>query len=108
MEHYAVSALRYMPRPATPATPRVTRALAVSIGLVGAAVCVLSVVFVVTSVPAEEASARGILEALVVGIPIATGLYAVRAPRYERFGFLLIAVGFAWSLTALAESSDSV
>jgi signal transduction histidine kinase len=44
--------------------------------------------------------------ALMVGLPIGVGLYAwYRRPR-ERFGPLLVAVGFGWWLTTLAESGD--
>jgi signal transduction histidine kinase len=46
--------------------------------------------------------------ALMVGLPIGVGLYAwYRRPR-ERFGPLLVAVGFGWWLTTLAESGDEV
>jgi signal transduction histidine kinase len=103
-----VSALASMPNSATRVKPRVTRAVASAIGIIGAGVCALSVVYVVKSVPRDQAAARGAMEVLVVGLPIAAGLYALRAPRHERFGLLLIAAGFAWSLTALAESSESV
>jgi signal transduction histidine kinase len=56
----------------------------------------------------EEAGGRAALHALVVGVPVATGLYAVRHARTERFGRLLIVVGLVWSLAILAESSSSL
>src|SRR4051794_5614065 len=102
----AVSALASIEPSA--ATTGVGRSLTNAIGVVGAAVCALSVVFVVRSVPAEEAIERGALEFLVVGVPIGAGLYALRVPRNARFGFALIAAGFAWSLTALGEASESL
>src|SRR4051794_26687853 len=102
----AVSALASI-EPSAAATG-VGRSLTNAIGVVGAAVCALSVVFVVRSVPAEEAIERGVLEFLVVGVPIGAGLYALRVPRNARFGFALIAAGFAWSLTALGEASESL
>src|SRR4051812_30896682 len=79
-----------------------------ALGAVGAAVCALSVIFVVSSVPSDEAVARGLVQALVVGMPIAAGLYALRIPRTARFGGMLLLAGFAWSLTALAESPESI
>src|ERR687898_255793 len=56
----------------------------------------------------DAAFGRGLLEALIVGVPIAAGLYALRAPINASFGVALLAIGFAWSLTALTESSLSV
>jgi signal transduction histidine kinase len=56
----------------------------------------------------DAAFGRGLLEALIVGVPIAVGLYALRAPVNASFGIALLAIGFAWSLTALTESSLSV
>ena len=48
------------------------------------------------------------MHALVVGVPLVAGIYALQLPRHTRFGVLLLMAGFAWSLTALAESSESV
>src|SRR4051794_19226102 len=90
------------------ATTGVGRSLTKAIGLVGAAVCALAVAFVVRSVPAEDAVPRGALEFLVVAVPIGAGLYALRVPRNARSGFALIAAGFAWSVTAFGEASDSL
>ncbi len=46
--------------------------------------------------------------ALIVGVPIAAGLYAHRRQPEERFGLLLVAAGAAWFVTTLAESQDEV
>src|SRR4051812_39879350 len=43
---------------------------------------------------------------VMVAIPIAVGLWAWHKRPQERFGRLLVAAGFAWSLTTLAESSN--
>jgi signal transduction histidine kinase len=61
-----------------------------------------------TGASGDAAFGRGLLEALIVGVPIAAGLYALRTPGNARFGVALLAIGFAWSLTALTESSLSV
>jgi signal transduction histidine kinase len=71
-------------------------------------VCAVAVAFAAGGAPADAAFGRALLELLIVGVPIAAGLYALRAPRSAPFGYALYGVGLAWSLTALGESSDSV
>jgi signal transduction histidine kinase len=56
----------------------------------------------------DAAFGRALLEALIVGVPIGAGLYALRAPINASFGYALLAIGFAWSLTALTESTFGV
>jgi signal transduction histidine kinase len=74
----------------------------------GLAVCVLAVVEVLTSAPEPERGGRAVLVGLVVGVPIAVGVYATWSRQHARFGWMLIAAGAAWSLTALAENRESV
>ena len=74
----------------------------------GGLLCLGAVAMVATSAPSNAAFGRGLLELLIVGMPIVTGLYALRSGANARFAFALIWVGFAWSLTALAESSASI
>jgi signal transduction histidine kinase len=50
------------------------------------------------------AGARG----LMVAVPIAVGLWAWHRRPQERFGPLLVAAGFGWFLTTLAESGNGV
>src|SRR3954469_22359275 len=50
---------------------------------------------------------QGVGRALMVGLPAAVGLYAVRQPASARFGPLLIVAGFGWFVTTLSESSDA-
>ncbi len=54
--------------------------------------------------PWLEATAR----ALIVGVPIAVGVYARSRPASRRFGNLLAAAGVGWALTTLTEASDPV
>jgi signal transduction histidine kinase len=89
-------------------SPITGRKLAVATGLIGAALCAFSVAFVVRSVPADQAVGRATIEFLVIGVPIAAGLYALHVPENARFGLALIVAGFAWSLTALGESDESL
>src|SRR4051812_21337526 len=45
---------------------------------------------------------------LVIAAPVFAGLYAITRRRATRFGWLLVAAGFAWAPTALAESGNSL
>jgi signal transduction histidine kinase len=78
------------------------------LALAGALVCAGAVVMAAAGSRGDAAFGRGLLELLIVGVPIAVGLYALRAPVNASFGIALLAIGFAWSLTALTESSLSV
>jgi signal transduction histidine kinase len=78
------------------------------VALAGALVCTGAVVLAAAGSRGDAAFGRGLLELLIVGVPIAVGLYALRAPVNASFGIALLAIGFAWSLTALTESSVSV
>jgi signal transduction histidine kinase len=46
--------------------------------------------------------------ALIVGVPIAAGVYAHYRHPAERFGLVLVAAGAGWFVTTLAESQDEV
>jgi signal transduction histidine kinase len=78
--------------------------------LAGAGV-VACVVAAAIALSGSDSSAPGLVaaaRALTAGLPIGVGLYAwYRRPR-TRFGPLLVAAGFGWFLTTLAESSNSV
>jgi hypothetical protein len=72
------------------------------LAVAGVLVCMGAVALASTGASGEAAFGRGLLEALIVGVPIAVGLYAA---VNATFGIALLAIGFAWSLT---ESSLSV
>jgi signal transduction histidine kinase len=80
----------------------------VAIGLLAALLGACAVALVAEGAAADERFTRAVLEALIIGVPVAVGLYAMGEPRSYRFGMLLIAAGVAWSLTALGESSESL
>ncbi len=44
--------------------------------------------------------------AAIIALPIAVGLYMWNRDPWTRFAKLLVIAGFAWSLTALAQSSN--
>src|SRR6478735_4436010 len=83
-------------------------AFEVPVALAGALVCMASVAIAAASVPGDAAFGRGLLQLLIVGGPIAVGLYALREPANRSFGVVLLGIGFLWSLTALTTSSASV
>jgi signal transduction histidine kinase len=74
----------------------------------GVLVWLSAVALASTGASGDAAFGRGLLEALIVGVPIGVGLYALRSPVNASFGIALLAIGFAWSLTALTETSHSV
>jgi signal transduction histidine kinase len=70
-------------------------------------ICAIAVLFAASGASPEAAAGRALLELLVVGVPLAAGLYALRSPATATYGVALLAIGFTWSLTALAESGSS-
>jgi signal transduction histidine kinase len=90
------------------ATQRVRPRLPLAIGAAAVVLCVLAVAETAATAPADARWARAVLEALIVGVPMAAGVYGMLSPRTFRFGAMLAGSGAIWSLTALAESSDSL
>jgi signal transduction histidine kinase len=103
-EHVARVLTRSEPRRRVGGAPAATTLLAWA----GVLVCIVAVSIVATSVPSGQAFGRGLVELLIVGAPIATGVYVLKTSAYTRFGVALICIGFFWSVTALTESSQSV
>jgi signal transduction histidine kinase len=79
-----------------------------SLAVVGAGVSAMAVAFVVQDAAPHEAAGRSVLELLVIGAPLAAGLYAIGGRHDVRFGAILVGTGFVWSLTALGESPESL
>ena len=78
------------------------------LGGLGALVSVLAVLVTLTgNPPADQRLAPALGHALIAGIPIFAGLVAWQLRPHSRFGPLLVATGFAWSLTTLGESDSS-
>jgi signal transduction histidine kinase len=78
------------------------------LAVAGVLVWIAAVTVTAAGSRADAAFSRALLEALIVGVPIGVGLYALRAPVNVSFGYALLGIGFAWSLTALTASSLSV
>jgi signal transduction histidine kinase len=78
------------------------------LGIAGMAVCAVTVTL---SLSGSDTSGRQLLvalgHALTVAVPIAAGMYAWYARPQSRFGPLLVATGFGWSLATFAQSDGS-
>jgi len=90
------------------AVARAPGTAATSLTVAGPIVCAGAVAVAATGAPTGQALGRGLLELLAIGVPMAAGIYALRAPATARFGVALVVCSLAWSLTALAEASGSV
>jgi signal transduction histidine kinase len=85
--------------------PRRLRAV---IAVVGAALSALTGALVAGWSTTRYPWLDGLARALMVGAPIAVGLYAHRRPPFTRFGSLLIGAGVAWFVSTLSTSPDDV
>ncbi len=84
------------------------RGAVAGLAVVAGAVSLLAAFFAASGAGRHEAAGRAVLELLVVGTPLAVGLYAVHGGRDVRFGTVMLGTGFACSLTALGESTASL
>jgi signal transduction histidine kinase len=87
------------------ARPRLTL---LAVGAGGLALCATSVAVTLSGPTAASPGFAAAGRALMVGVPIVVGLYAWQRRPDERFGPLLVVVGFGWFLTTLAESGNGV
>jgi signal transduction histidine kinase len=86
-----------------PPTMRIAAAAAA-----GAVLCCISVAVTLSGVDTGDAELAAAGRALIVAAPVAVGCYAWHRRPGEPFGPLLVATGFAWFLTTLSESDDSL
>ena len=82
--------------------------LEAAIPAVGLGMCVAAAVVTTAGSRSQYDWLEGLARAVMVGAPIAVGLYARRRQPFERVGTLLIAVGVVWCLATLAGSRDEV
>jgi len=73
----------------------------------GALLCCISVAVTLSGADSDQPALAAAGRALMVAAPVAVGCYAWHRRPGERFGPLLIAAGFGWFLTTLAESDDA-
>jgi signal transduction histidine kinase len=74
----------------------------------GLAMCAVSVAVTLSGLTTTNEGFAAAGRALMVGVPIAVGIYAWHRRPAERFGPLLVALGFGWFFTTLAESGNGV
>jgi signal transduction histidine kinase len=74
----------------------------------GVALCAVAALVTWSGSPSGSPWLEAIARALLVGAPIAVGIYSRRLPPFRRFGGLLIVAGGFWFLTTLANSSDEL
>src|SRR5215218_3734301 len=80
-----------------------TAAIAVTLALCGITAAI-TIGGSTSEYAALEASARG----LMVGAPIAVGLYARGLPAFHRFGNLLVGAGIGWFLASFSASDEEL
>ena len=70
--------------------------------------CVVAAVVTTRGSGSQYDWLEGLARAVMVGAPVAVGLYARRRQPFERFGTMLIALGVAWFVATFAGSRDEV
>jgi signal transduction histidine kinase len=84
---------------------RVRFAVLAAAGLLASA---LAAALTAANVSSDWTALAAAARASMVALPIAVGLHAWHRRPEERFGLLLVAVGFGWCLTTFAESGNEV
>jgi signal transduction histidine kinase len=74
----------------------------------GVAVCAAAVAVTLSGSHSSSPALDAEIRAAIIAAPIAVGLYVWYREPWTRFAKLLVAAGFAWSLTTLAQSSSEV
>jgi len=78
-----------------------------AIAAAGLAACAVAAALTVSGTDSENIALQALARAVMVGTPIAVGLYARRHAASARFGSLLIVAGFGWFMATLSESPDA-
>jgi signal transduction histidine kinase len=78
------------------------------VALAGIAACTAAVAITLSGGQSSNPALDAQIRAALIAAPIAVGLYAWHRENWARFGILLVAAGFAWSLTVFAESNNDV
>lgn len=80
--------------------------IVVALSAAGAAACGAAVALTLSGSQSSSPALDAEVRAAIIAAPIAVGLYAWCREPWARFGKLLVAAGFAWSLTTFAQSSN--
>jgi signal transduction histidine kinase len=78
-----------------------------AIAAAGLAACAVAAGLTASGPGREDVALAAVARALMVGTPIAVGLYARRHVASARFGSLLIVAGFGWFMATFSESHDA-
>jgi len=79
-----------------------------AVGALGVGLSAVAAALTAANVTSEWGALAAAARASMVVLPIAVGLYAWYGRPAHRFGGLLVAAGFGWFLTTLAESGNGV
>ena len=84
------------------------RRLRARVAVAGAVLCGITFAVVTAGSSSRYDWLEGLARALMVGAPIAVGLYAHGRPPFTRFGSLLIGAGAAWFVATLSGAQSEV
>ncbi len=73
-----------------------------------AAACTAAVAVTLSGSQSSNPALDAEIRAVIIAVPIGVGLFVWYRDPWRRFGKLLVAAGFAFSLTTLAQSSNEV
>jgi signal transduction histidine kinase len=74
----------------------------------GVAVCAAGAALTLSGSQSANPALEAEVRAAIIAAPIAAGIYVWNRDPWTRFARLLLAAGFAWSLTTLAQSGNDV
>ena len=80
---------------------------AVAVYAAALAMCALTAALTISGSTSDYAELEAFARVLIVGAPIAVGLFAMQRPPFERFGALLVASGPVIFLATLTNSEDA-
>jgi signal transduction histidine kinase len=84
------------------------RRLRLAVAVLGVALTLAATLLVASWSESPYDWLEGLARGLMVGAPIAVGLYAYERPPFRRFGALLIGLGVAWFVVTLSNSPNEL
>src|SRR3954449_218938 len=84
-----------------------SRAGLVALCIAAVAMCAVTGAVTASGSSSEYAWLEAVSRMLTVAAPLAVGIFALRRPRFARFGGLLVIAGGVWFLTTLANAEDA-
>jgi signal transduction histidine kinase len=90
----------------TPAGLRTEAGIGIALAGGGLLLTVAAIVLAATDTSRDDRALAIVVHALCVGLPVALGLFRLTRQRDDRFAWLLIGAGLAWSVVTFAQSSD--